>query len=42
MDQRHPIYQLADIVVDSFDAPAEETLQHVIDAVEAFRAGEAT
>jgi shikimate kinase len=42
MKQRHPIYQLADIVVDSFDAPAEETLQHVFDAVEAFRAAEAT
>lgn len=42
MKQRHPIYQLADIVVDSFDAAAEETLQHVFDAVEAFRAAEAT
>lgn len=42
MEQRHPIYQLADIVVDSFDAPAEETLQHVLDAVEAYRAAEAT
>ncbi len=42
MKQRHPIYQLADIVVDSFDAPAEETLQHVFDAVEAYRAAEAT
>ena len=42
MKQRHPIYQLADIVVDSFDAPAEETLQHVFDAVEAYRAAMAT
>lgn len=42
MEQRHPIYQLADIVVDSFDAPPEETLQHVFDAIEAYRAGEAT
>ena len=40
MDQRYPVYQLADIVVDSFDAPAEETLQHVLEALEAQRAGE--
>ena len=40
MDQRYPVYQLADIVVDSFDAPAEETLQHVLEALEARRAGE--
>ena len=37
MDQRYPIYQLADIVVDSFDAPAEETLQNVLDALKAYR-----
>ena len=42
MEQRHPIYQLADIVVDSLDAPTEETLQHVLDAIEAYRATEAT
>lgn len=42
MKQRHPIYQLADIVVDSFDAPAEETLRHVLDAVAAYRSAEAT
>jgi shikimate kinase len=42
MEQRYPIYQLADIVVDSFDAPAEETLQHVLDAIEAYRVAEAT
>lgn len=42
MDQRYPTYQLADIVVDSFDAPADETLQHVIDALKAYRAAEAT
>jgi shikimate kinase len=42
MEQRHPIYQLADIIVDSLDAPAEETLKNVFDAVEAYRATEAT
>lgn len=42
MEQRYPIYQLADIAVDSFDAPAEETLQNVLDALEAYRATEAT
>ena len=38
MNQRYPIYQQADIVVDSFDAPAEETLANVLDAIEAYRA----
>ena len=42
MEQRHPMYQLADIAVDSFDAPAEETLQNVLDALEVYRAAEAT
>ena len=37
MDQRYPIYQLANVVVDSFDAPAEETLQQVLDALDAYR-----
>lgn len=38
MDQRYPIYQQADIVVNSLDAPAEETLANVLDAIEAYRA----
>jgi shikimate kinase len=38
MNQRYPIYQQADIVVDSFDAPAEETLANVLGAIEAYRA----
>ena len=38
MDQRYPIYQQADIVVDSLDAPAEETLANVLGAIEAYRA----
>jgi len=41
MEQRYPIYQLADITVDSFDAPADETLQNVLDALAAYRAAEA-
>ena len=40
MEQRYPIYQLADIVVDSLDAPAEDTLQQVLNALEAYRAAE--
>lgn len=38
--ERHPVYELADITVDSLDAPAEETLQHVLDALNAYRAAE--
>lgn len=38
MKQRYPVYELADIVVDSVDGPTEETLQNVIDAIEAYRA----
>ncbi len=37
MDQRYPTYQQADIVVDSVDAPAEETVQSVLDALAAYR-----
>lgn len=40
MEQRYPIYQLADIVVDSLDAPAEDTLLQVLNALEAYRAAE--
>ncbi len=40
MEQRYPIYQLADIVVDSLDAPAEDTVQKVFNALEAYRAAE--
>ncbi len=40
MELRYPIYQRADIVVDSLDAPAEQTLQRVLDAIVAHRAAE--
>jgi shikimate kinase len=33
MEQRHPIYAEADIVVDSIDGPPELTLAHVLDAL---------
>ena len=42
MNLRYPIYEQADITVDSLDAPAEETLQQVLDALEAYRAAEKT
>jgi len=38
IDQRYPVYQQADIIVDSADGPPEETLQQVLDALEAYRA----
>jgi shikimate kinase len=42
MNLRYPIYEQADITVDSLDAPAEETLQQVLDALDAYRAAEKT
>lgn len=42
MNVRYPIYEQADITVDSFDGPAEETLQQVLDALDAYRAAEKT
>ena len=39
---RYPVYQRADIVVDSLDAPAEDTLQQVLNALDAYRAAEKT
>ena len=39
---RYPVYQQADIVVDSLDAPAEDTLQQVLNALDAYRAAEKT
>lgn len=42
MDVRYPIYQLADIIVDSLDGPAEDTLQQVLESLEAYRATEKT
>lgn len=42
MKERHPTYQLADIIVDSLDGPAEDTLQQVLSALEAYRAAEKT
>ena len=40
MAQRYPIYEQADIVIDSIDAPAEETVQYVLDALKAYHAAE--
>ncbi len=40
MDQRYPTYEKADIVVDSVDAPAEETVQSVLDALTAYRSAD--
>jgi shikimate kinase len=40
MTQRYPVYEQADIIVDSIDAPAEETLQNVLDALKAYSAAE--
>ncbi len=40
MEQRYPIYEQADIVVDSVDAPAEETVKFVLDALSAYHAAE--
>lgn len=42
MDVRYPIYEQADITVDSLDAPAEDTLQLVLEALEAYRTAEKT
>ncbi len=42
IERRHPIYAEADIIVDSIDGPPELTLAHVLAALKAFRAGEAT
>ncbi|NNE85297.1 MAG: shikimate kinase [Alphaproteobacteria bacterium] len=42
MNLRYPIYAQADITVDSLDGPAEETLQQVLDALEAYRTAEKT
>jgi len=33
MTQRYPIYQRADIIVDSVDGPAEQTMQQVLEAL---------
>ena len=40
MAQRYPIYEQADIVIDSIDAPAEETVQYVLDALKAYHVAE--
>lgn len=37
MTQRYPVYGLADITVDSVDAPPEITVERVYDALAAFR-----
>ena len=38
MEHRYPVYEQADIVVDSVDAPAEVTVPPVLDALEAYPA----
>jgi len=35
---RYPVYQQADIIVDSLDGPAEVTLQNVLDGLDTYRA----
>lgn len=40
MKQRYPVYEQADIIVDSVDGPPEGTLHQVLDALEAYRAAE--
>jgi shikimate kinase len=37
MEQRYPIYAEADICIDSLDAPAETTVERVIDAIDRHR-----
>lgn len=39
MDERYPVYEQADIVVDSDDGPPEATVDRVIDALAHFRTG---
>jgi shikimate kinase len=34
MEQRYPIYAEADICIDTLDAPAESTVDRVIEAIE--------
>jgi shikimate kinase len=41
IDERYPTYAMADIVVDSVDAPPEVTVQRVLDALTAHRREEA-
>jgi shikimate kinase len=38
MEQRHPIYAEADIIVDSIDGPPEHTLAHVLSALKRYLA----
>lgn len=40
IEQRYPVYQQADIVVESIDGPAEETVQSVLEAIAKFRTAE--
>ena len=40
MEVRYPIYQLADIIINSLDVPAEETLYQVIKSLDAHRSAE--
>jgi shikimate kinase len=39
MEQRYPIYAEADICIDSLEAPAETTVERVIEAIERHRRG---
>jgi len=42
IEERHPVYALADIVIDSRDGPPEETADRAQTALERFLAGEAS
>ena len=36
VDERYPIYSEADIIVDSVDGPAEDTVDSVLEAIFAY------
>ena len=40
IEVRYPIYQLADIIIDSLDVSAEETLHQVVKSLDAHRSAE--
>ena len=41
MEQRYPIYAEADICIDSLDAPAETTVERVVEAIDRHRGSDA-
>ena len=42
MELRYPVYAEADICIDSLDAPAETTVERVIEAIDRHRGPQAT